>query len=247
VWSAKVSNDAGKAVSASADFTAKLWDTYTGEALETLPHEHIVRSVDISSSQTLIATGGNEKKLRTFDLAHACKSRDVGHHDGIIKSVVWGRSDSSDTTIVTSGDDKKVIWWDTRSPVAIAEFTADDMITSMEQSVDANIITVTAGKTVRVFDSTSHALTKTLVFDYEVSSVSVHPNYQRLVAGGSADPWVRIHDYETGKQLELIKGHHGPVHCVSYAPNGFLFATGSEDGTVRLHKETTDIYGLWQT
>jgi serine-threonine kinase receptor-associated protein len=171
VWSAKVSNDAGKAVSASADFTAwaypflsfsiayflsKLWDTYTGEALETLPHEHIVRSVDISSSQTIIATGGNEKKLRTFDLAHACKSRDVGHHDGIIKSVVWGRSDSSDTTIVTSGDDKKVIWWDTRSPVAVAEFTTDDMITSMEQSVDANIITVTAGKTVRVFDSTSY-------------------------------------------------------------------------------------------
>jgi len=139
-----------------AYFLSKLWDTYTGEALETFLHEHIVRSVDMSSSQTLIATGGNEKKLRTFDLAHACKSRDVGNHDGIIKSVVWDRSDSSDTTIVTFGDDKKVIWWDTRSPVAVAEFASDDMITSMEQSVDANIITVTAGKTVRVFDSRSY-------------------------------------------------------------------------------------------
>ena len=135
---------------------SKLWDTYTGETIETLPHEHIVRSVDISSSQKFIATGGHEKILRTFDLEHACKSCNVGHHDGIIKSVVWDRSDPSDNTIITSGDDKKVMWWDTRSPVASAQFTTDDMITSMEQSVDCNIITVTAGKTVRVFESRSY-------------------------------------------------------------------------------------------
>ena len=83
---------------------------------------------------------------------------------------------------------------------------------------------------------------KTMRFDYDVSSVSIHPGFERLVAGGSSDPWVRIHDYESGNQLgissgggilllELIKGHHGPVHCVSYAPNGFLFATGSEVST----------------
>jgi serine-threonine kinase receptor-associated protein len=109
----------------------------------------------MSSSQKLIATGGHEKTLRTFDVEHGCKSRDIGHHDGIIKSVVWDRSDSSDNTIITSGDDKKVKWWDIRSPVASTEFTADDMITSMDQSLDSRTITVTAGKTVRIFDSLS--------------------------------------------------------------------------------------------
>jgi serine-threonine kinase receptor-associated protein len=132
---------------------SKLWDTYTGEALETFPHEHIVRSVDLSSSQKSIATGGHEKKLRIFDLDHASKPREIGRQEAIIKSVVWDRSDSSDKTIVTSGDDKKVMWWDTRSPIALTEFTTDNMITSMEQSVDSNIIIVTAGKTVRIFDS----------------------------------------------------------------------------------------------
>lgn len=135
---------------------SKLWDTYTGVTLHTLPHDHIVRTVDISSSQNLIATGGQEKRLRLFDLQNGCKSRDIGRHEGAIKSVVWDRNDTSDNTIITSGDDKRLIWWDVRSPSPLAEYMADDMITSMEQSLDHRVITVTGGKTVLIFDAVTY-------------------------------------------------------------------------------------------
>jgi serine-threonine kinase receptor-associated protein len=132
---------------------SKLWDTYTGDALQTFSHEHIVRSVDISSSQHLLASGGHEKRLRLFDLQHGGKSRDIGHHDGTIKSVVWSRSDVNDNIIVTSADDKRIVWWDTRSSVPATEYATDSMTTSMERSVDGKSIVVTGGNTVLFFDS----------------------------------------------------------------------------------------------
>ena len=46
--------------------------------------------------------------------------------------------------------------------------------------------------------------------------------------------WVRLFDYDTMEELACHKGHHGPVHCVRFAPNGEAFASGSEDGTIRI-------------
>lgn len=66
---------------------------------------------------------------------------------------------------------------------------------------------------------------------HAVSSASLHPiNRDRFIVGSSADPWVRVYDLDSGKETEVYKGHHGPVHCVSYSPDGEVYASGSEDG-----------------
>lgn len=68
----------------------------------------------------------------------------------------------------------------------------------------------------------------TLTLPHVPTSASLHPTTgDRFVAGSAGDPWVRVYDLVAGEEKELYKGHHGPVHCVMYSPDGEMYASGS--------------------
>jgi len=124
--------------------------------------------------------------------------------------------------------------------------TTTGAITSIEVSRNGKQITTSAGSQVTFYDTNTFNPIKYYILPQELNSVSLHPNTSRFVVGGTADFYAHVYDYNTGKELEIHKGHHGPVHCVRYAPDGETFATGSEDGTVRIWQNENKPYGLWQ-
>ena len=85
----------------------KIWDTYSGQVLHSFPHNHIVRTVAISPTSSHLLTGGQEKKVRIFDLSRPDSEPDflgdtgANSHDGMVKSVVW----VGDHTGVSAGED----------------------------------------------------------------------------------------------------------------------------------------------
>jgi len=250
VWSTKLSLDTSRAATGSADFTAKIWDTYTGNALHSFPHNHIVRTVSISPSSTYLLTGGQEKKVRIFDL-HRPEAEpeflyDSGSqtHDGVIKSVVC----IGEKVGVSAGDDGRIKWWDLRTKTVVNTISFPNSVTSMELSSQTERLVVTSGQTVAFIPQIPNGLpTHNIHLPYCPSSASIHPHQQdRFVTGNLADEWVRVHGME-GEEREVLKGHHGPVHCVEFSPDGEMYASGSEDGTIRLWQTVPGkTYGLWQ-
>ena len=166
-----------------------------------------------------------------------------GVHKGAIKSIIWLPSN----ILVTLADDNKVRWFDIRTQTLIKDFELTGTIGSCEMNPDGSVISVAAGKTAYFFSGDNPGqLIKKIDTKYDVSCVAFHAEKRQFVVGGSSDTWVRIYDYDSGKELEVNRGHHGPVWTVAMTPDGKMYGTGSEDGTVKLWKFTQDPYGLWK-
>lgn len=190
--------------------------------------------------------------------------------EGIVKSLVWDEGQNG-TMGVSAAEDGKVRWvynpffltvysaaeltfcdfrwWDLRTLSQVASLDLGEPISSMELAHGGGTLSVTAGKNVHFLDILRQHPPVTIPLPHPVTSASLHPYLRdRFVAGSTSDPWVRVYDLDSGKEREVYKGHHGPVLCASYSPDGEVYASGSEDGTIRLWQTNPGkAYGLWQT
>lgn len=248
VWSCQLDATANLAATASGDFSVKIWDAITGKAIYTFPHKHIVKCCDFSKDSQYLATGGHEGILRIYDLTKPKEPPMEISHDGVVITKCLWRSDS---VILTGCADGSVRIWQISSsaptsPAHVLETKSEAEIRDMElKKTDdgKEILTVASGSTVYFFDldndSLIHAYPMPVNFSNE-GGAALHPSGTKFVAGGS-DLWVRVFDFATGEELECLKGHHGPIRCIRYSPDGDIYASGSEDGTIRLWKTNPDV------
>ncbi|XP_021931927.1 serine-threonine kinase receptor-associated protein [Zootermopsis nevadensis] len=244
VWGVALNPQATKAATGAADFNAKVWDAVTGEEIHSFQHNHIVKSVNFSSDSTLFATGSNEKLVRIFDLnkPEATPTVFSGHTSGI-RHVIFFRGD---THLVTCADDRTLRVWDRTSGQEVQKLDFSAIPSSLEVARDGSTLTVTHGNVVSFWDAQSLKKIREFTVPTQVNSASLHPDKTIFVCGGE-DLKMYKFDYTTGTEIESFKGHFGPVHCVRFSPDGELYASGSEDGTLRLWQTTVGkTYGLWK-
>lgn len=165
-------------------------------------------------------------------------------HTGTIRRALFCRRDKY---IVSAAEDRTIRLWDRSArgaEVQRVEFDAHP--NSIELSADGNIITVAHGSSVSFFETDTLKKLKEITVPTIVSAASLHPDKHIFVCGGE-DFKMYKYDYITGNEIESFKGHFGPVHAVSFSPDGELYASGSEDGTLRLWQTTVGkTYGLWK-
>ncbi|KAG9345655.1 hypothetical protein JZ751_008799 [Albula glossodonta] len=182
--------------------------------------------------------------LRIYDLSKPeAEPQELAGHTSAIKKALWCNNDKQ---ILSAADDKTVRLWDRSSMEVVKSLPFDVSVSSMEYIPDGDVLVITYGKTIAFYNALSLDLIKTVDAPASIHSASLHPEKEFFVAGGD-DFKLYKYDYSTKEELESYKGHFGPVHCVRFSPDGELYASGSEDGTLRLWQTAVGkTYGLWK-
>lgn len=149
-------------------------------------------------------------------------------------------------TIISASDDKTIRFWDVASKTEVKKVDLPCAPGLIELSKDGTVLCVPCSKSASFWDVDKYEKTKDYEIPTTVTSISLHPEKSVFVCGGEDFKMYKF-DYSTGLEIESFKGHFGPVHCVRFSPDGELYGSGSEDGTLRLWQTTVGkTYGLWK-
>ncbi|XP_028835063.1 PWP2 small subunit processome component [Denticeps clupeoides] len=149
--------------------------------------------------------------------------------------------------IATGGDDGKVKVWNTNSGLCFVTFTEHTSCVTNVTFTSSGFVIVSASLdgTVRAFDLHRYRNFRTLTSPRpaQFSSLAVDGSGELVCAGAQDSFEIFLWSMQTGRLLEVLSGHEGPVSCLCFSPVRSVLASVSWDRTVRLW----DMLDSWQT
>uniref|UniRef100_A0AAQ6A9M0 Small-subunit processome Utp12 domain-containing protein n=1 Tax=Amphiprion ocellaris TaxID=80972 RepID=A0AAQ6A9M0_AMPOC len=148
--------------------------------------------------------------------------------------------------IVTGGDDGKVKVWNTNSGLCFVTFTEHTSSVTSVTFTSSGFVIVSASLdgTVRAFDLHRYRNFRTFTSPRpaQFSSLAVDVSGELVSAGAQDSFEIFLWSMQTGRLLEVLGGHEGPVSSLCFSPVQSILASASWDRTVRLW----DMLDSWQ-
>lgn len=140
--------------------------------------------------------------------------------------------------VCTGGEDGKLKLWNASSGFCYVtmEQSHQAPVTSVCFANSSVVLSASLDGTVRAHDLHRYRTFKTFTTPTPVQflSLAVDPSGE-IVAAGSMDPFhIYAWNLQTGKLLDILTGHSGPVCDLAYQSSGGILASASWDGTVKL-------------
>ncbi len=139
-------------------------------------------------------------------------------------------------TLVTAGQDRRIILWDPATKKPRGTIGGHSLgILAVAVSRDGRFL-ATAGydRKIKIWDLPARKELHTLEGHTQFIESLAFSHDGRWLASGSYDSTVRIWDVTRGRGVHTLRGHAGGVACVAFNPESTLVASGSTDHTIRL-------------
>ncbi|KAL9008856.1 MAG: hypothetical protein Q9173_006062 [Seirophora scorigena] len=261
LWTVDVDPTTTLLASGAADNTVRLWDVRTGKCIKVWEFNTAVKRVEFSEDGTqLLAV--TEKRMGYLGTIVVLDIKiDVNAEQSDERSLTITCDESKATVagwsylskyIIAGHEDGSVSQYDAKNGENIHNTQAhevDMQVTDLQWSPDRTyFITSSKDKTAKIISARTLEVLKTYVADTPLNTAAITPKKDFVILGGGqaamdvtttssrqgkfeARFYHRIFEDEIGR----VKGHFGPLNTVAVDPQGRGYASGGEDGYVRVH------------
>jgi len=258
VWSIDINWDTTAFVTASADSTVRLWDVQTGRERHIYQLDTPCRVCAFSYEGHMILYTNDDVMGKPCEMHLAdIRLRPAEGPAGRINitqrdhrkvtSALWG---TLDEFIITGHENGELVQWDVKQMDSVrTEQQHTSQIMDLQTNKDLTfLISSSKDHTAKLFDIETLKHLKTYQTERPVNSAAISPIKDHVILGGGQEAIeVTQTSAQTGKfearffhmifeeEFARVKGHFGPINSLAFHPDGKSYASGGEDGLVRIH------------
>ncbi|TNN09969.1 Eukaryotic translation initiation factor 3 subunit I isoform 4 [Schistosoma japonicum] len=244
-------------------------DRFTGQCTGTYTTNNPVRTCGISFCGNLIFVTTDDTGKKDCEII-ALDKRDSSHmsqkssifkitsNKSKVTGAIWG---PVNRTIICGHESGALTMIDVSSGEYLKQITPHKgPVTDMQMHLTLPMfITGSKDHNAKLFDAYDMKCIRTYTTERPINSAAISPDKDHVLLGGGQEAHevtttavgqgkfdVRFYHLIYQEEFGRVKGHFGPVNSVAFASDGSGFATGGEEGYVRLHTFDSDYADLDQ-
>ncbi|MDB9371861.1 serine/threonine-protein kinase [Nodularia sphaerocarpa] len=196
-------------------------------------HEHLVLSVAISPDSQILASSGDDRLIKVWNLATGKEIATLKSHWQRVNVVAIS---PDGRTLVSGSDDKTIKIWDLPTGELVRTLRGhSDSIQAIAISPDgATLASASDDQTIKLWNMPTGSLRSTLRGHTSwVRSLAISPDGVSL-ASGSFDKTIKIWDLNKAVFIGTLGEDGETVTSIAFSPDGLTLASASRERTIKL-------------